>query len=315
MSISFTIFHSIYDNRTHKRMDLSCYDEFVDLLAALSKERGYKPKAGERTKKKGSPLISPAIYKQGTTRANASVTAWGGWAAIDVDDYDGTPEEAMSVFNGVEHVRYSSASSTKEHPKFRVVLPLTRHVENSQIRHLWYAINKEFNSLGDPQTKDLSRMYYVPAKYPGSFTFFERVAGRIIDPSELMKRHEYVPPATSFLDSLPEHLREEALRHRMSRLTNKTRNWTGTGDCPYLSKKSIAEYHSICGTGWYKKMYSIMTGIATSAIRDKYPITARELATLAREINDSNAVTRERYKRRNWELEASRAIEYALKVT
>ena len=314
MSISFTIFHSIYDNRTHKRMDLESYDEFVDLLFSLSKERGYKPKSGERTKK-ASPLISPAIYKPGTTRCNASVTAWGGWAALDVDDYDCEPEEALSAFNGVEHVRYSSASSTKEHPKFRIVLPLTRHVENSEIRHLWYAINKEFNSLGDPQTKDLSRMYYVPAKYPKSFTFFERHNGAIINPRELMDKHDYAPPHLSFLDSLPEHLRAAALKHRMASLTNTDRSWSGASDCPYLSSNMVAEYHSICGTGWYKKMYSIMSSVASRAIRDKYPISARELANLAREINDSNAITRARYQRRNWELEASRAIEYALKST
>ena len=38
--------------------------------------------------KKDAHLISPAIYKENTTRANDNVTAWAGWCAVDVDDFE-----------------------------------------------------------------------------------------------------------------------------------------------------------------------------------------------------------------------------------
>lgn len=293
-------------------MSLDSYEQFVDLLFSLSREVGYKPKNGERTKK-ASPLISPALYKPGTTRSNSAVVSWGGWAALDIDDYETSAEDAMAVFSGVKHVRYSSASSTPEHPKFRVILPLSRHVAVNEIRHVWYAINKEFNSLGDPQTKDLSRMYYVPAKYPKSYSFIDSFDGEVLNPTDLMSRHSYVAPAQSFLDGLPEHLRDAALKHRMALCKNTGVYWQSVADCPYVNHRMIAEYHSICGTGWYKKMYAIMSSIASRALRDKYPISAREIAALCKEINSVNSITRERYSRRNWELEAARAIEFALK--
>ena len=44
----------------------------------------------------------------------------------------------------------------------------------------WYALNKELGDIGDPQTKDLSRMYYVPGKYEGAYNFiFNNFTGRI----------------------------------------------------------------------------------------------------------------------------------------
>ena len=69
-------------------MDFSSWDKFEGLLYNISKEAGYKPVKGERPKRKPSPLISPAVYKPDTTRANDNVVAWAGWAAVDVDDHD-----------------------------------------------------------------------------------------------------------------------------------------------------------------------------------------------------------------------------------
>ena len=67
-------------------MDFDSWDEFESLLFSLSKEVKYKPKKGEYLNDKHAPLISPAIYEKGTTRANRNVTAWAGWAALDIDE-------------------------------------------------------------------------------------------------------------------------------------------------------------------------------------------------------------------------------------
>ena len=44
-------------------------------------------------------------------------------------------------------------SSTEEQPKFRLVFPLTRVVGESPTS-FWFALNQEFDELGDKQTKD-----------------------------------------------------------------------------------------------------------------------------------------------------------------
>ena len=75
---SLTLFKSIFDNKTHKRMDFSSYAQFEQLLFELSRQK--------RPDKKSAPLITPAIYNPDTTRANENVICWAGWCAVDVDD-------------------------------------------------------------------------------------------------------------------------------------------------------------------------------------------------------------------------------------
>ena len=79
MGISLTLFNSVFDNKTNKRMDLTDWEQFVDLLFQLSKVK--------REGKRDAQLMSPAIYKPDTTRANVNVDSWAGWAAVDIDDF------------------------------------------------------------------------------------------------------------------------------------------------------------------------------------------------------------------------------------
>jgi hypothetical protein len=290
-------------------MEFTSLESFEKLLYDLSKQPGYKPKKGER--KDGSPLITPSSFQQGTTRANRNVIQWNGWAALDVDDYDGSFEETIEKFKKNYFICYSSASSTKEKPKFRVILPLTSSVPAEKIRHFWYALNHEFGSVGDAQTKDLSRMYYVPAQYPNAYNFIFTNKAPLLDPVELMERHPFVNGFKStFEDRMPEHIREKIAEYRKEQLTKTDIVWTNYHDCPFVNKQLVIEYRTITDTGWYAKMYKIMTSIAMRALRAKYPITPDEIASLCKEID---AETGGWYKNRPMTLEAARAIDYSLK--
>jgi hypothetical protein len=290
-------------------MEFTSLESFEKLLYDLSKQPGYKPKKGE--KKDGSPLITPSSFQQGTTRANRNVTQWNGWAALDVDDYDGSFEETIEKFKKNYFICYSSASSTKEKPKFRVILPLTSSVPAEKIRHFWYALNHEFGSVGDAQTKDLSRMYYVPAQYPNAYNFIFTNKAPLLDPVELMERHPFVNGFKStFEDRMPEHIREKIAEYRKEQLTKTDIVWTNYHDCPFVNKQLVIEYRTITDTGWYAKMYKIMTSIAMRALRAKYPITPDEIASLCKEID---AETGGWYKNRPMTLEAARAIDYSMK--
>jgi len=316
METSLTLFDSVYDNKTNKRMDFSSWEKFEALLYNIAKEPGYKPAKGEKSKKKPSPLISPAIYKEGTTRKNDNVIAWAGWAAIDVDDHEfkgNLKDELFERFGSYYYVCYSTASSTSDTPKFRLVFPLTAQVEASRIRHFWYALNTELDSLGDKQTKDLSRMYYVPADYPGANNFIFTNTGNYINPFELMQKHEYVEKENvGLLDKLPPAIREAIIKERASKLINTDIHWSSYQNCPFVSRKMIDEYTTISGTGWYHKMYQLMVSIAASAVRQNYPITAKEIAILCRQLD---VETGNWYKNRPLEQEADRALEFVLKNT
>jgi hypothetical protein len=313
--MELTIFNSVYDNKTHRRMKFDSWESFVDLLEKLSGQPGYKPKKGERPKF-ASPLISPAIFDPGATRSNASVSHWAGWAALDIDDW--TPEGLEHLnenLRHITHVRYSTSSSTEYKPKFRLVFRLDSYVERDSIRAVWYALNKEFSELGDPQTKDLSRMFYVPAVYPNAYNFFDRhdlgSQGAIIV-SELLRRHPLPVhySRNSFMDKLPEHIQKKMTEYKKTKLNNTNIRWTSFRDCPFVNSDLVTEY-ATAQSNWYHKMYKILVSIASRAISRGYPITPDEISALARQIDDSTGGW---YKNRPLELEAARAIEFSLRT-
>jgi hypothetical protein len=289
------------------------FDQFSDMESLL-----YKLSAESRESKATSALISPAIYNEGEKRKNDSVLSWS-WAALDVDDHeidaDGLEDELYKRFGHYYYVCYSTASSRTDYPKFRLVFPLKQKVYAKNIRHFWYALNTEFSGLGDPQTKDLSRMYYIPGQYPDAFNFiFANKKGSFINPTDLMKTVTYIDKSrsTNFLDLLPPEMQEQVIEHRKSKLVNKDKyNWSSISNCPFINKKMLSEYSTISETGWYHKMYQFMVSISFNAIRKEYPITAEEIEVLMRELDSR---TGSWYVKRPILKEANSALNYAYKT-
>ena len=294
-----------YDNKTHRRMDFKSFDGLEKTLYALSKQN----KKG----KLDAELISPAIYETGTTRANKNVIAWAGWCAVDVDDIEVDGELNDFVRNMVPDWRfvcYSTASSTQAHPKFRLVFNLSRSIEQSEIRHFWFALNKRLGEIGDAQTKDLSRMYYIPANYAGADNFIFSGDGKSIDVDLILAQYPYVEKqrAGSFLDRLPPEMVDQVINHRKAKMQNTDVTWTGYHDCPFWPKKLAIEYATISETGWYHKMYQMMVAIAARAIKKEYPISAKQIAELCKQFDMEHGGW---YENRPIETEADRALEYA----
>ncbi|EQD38285.1 DNA primase domain protein, partial [mine drainage metagenome] len=111
---------------------------------------------------KSGPAWSPVRYSEGATRGNAGVEMVY-TAVMDVDD--GTdPEMVHRRLSelGFEHVIHSTHSSTPEHPKFRVIVPLG----NSYSAASWPAVFPRVCALltdghTDPSTKDPARLFYL----------------------------------------------------------------------------------------------------------------------------------------------------------
>ena len=176
-------------------MNFPTWDLFESLLYGLSQKPGRKGIDYDRNGT-SSPLISPATYTPDSTRANKNVINWSGWAAIDVDDHSfnnrNLEQQLAQRFGQYYYICYSTASSRKDYPKFRLVFKLSEPVVNRQIKHFWYALNTEFDNLGDRQTKDMSRMYYIPAQYPNAYNFIFTNKGFSITPEILIEKHQFV---------------------------------------------------------------------------------------------------------------------------
>ena len=304
---SITIFKNIFDNKTHKNMEFPSFIEFENFLYDLSK----KPLQS----KEEAVLISPASYLSDTTRANKNVVDWSGWCAVDVDDhkFEGNlKDELANLYGTFYFVCYSTASSRESHPKFRMVFPLRKRIEGNNIKAFWYALNTALGDIGDKQTKDLSRMYYIPGTYTGAFNFCFTNTGDYVDPDKLIAK--YPMPRTSnlnnFFDRLPEEIQNQIIEHRKNNLENTDVHWTSYRNCPFFPRNLASEYRSISNTGWYHKMYQIMVAIAGNAVKNKYPITSQEITNLCREMD---AETGNWYENRPMEKEADRAIEYVYK--
>jgi len=301
--VSLTIFDSIYDNKTNKRMDYTSFDEFEAILYKLSESTKYPTK-------QDAPLLSPAIYQPDTTRANDNVVGWGGFGILDIDDYEGDLKDIESKYDKYRYVCYSTASSTVESPKFRLVFPLTCNVDKDNIKHFWFALNKEIGDIADAQTKDLSRMYYVPAKYKDSFNFIFSHDGEVMNPNDLMEKYPYVKPNQTMFDRFPEAIQKALLERKRNELKNTNYTWTSYQDCPFVNKKQIDEYKGITGTGWYSKMYQIMLTTAGNAMSKGYPITPKEIEYICRDLDTDTGGW---YLKRDLEKEAARAIEFVFK--
>lgn len=307
MEVSATFFKNIYDNKTHKRFDFEDFSKFEEFLYKLSRRK--------LKSKKDAALMSPATYIEGTTRANKNVVNWAGWAAIDVDDHEfkGDLKNELASTHGKWHyVCYSTASSRDSLPKFRLCFPLRKRVEPDKIRHFWFALNKEFGSLGDEQAKDLSRMYYIPGTYNDAFNFIFTNNGDFLDPQEIMDRHPYTEKKTgSFLDRLPDEIQKQIVEHRKKKMDNTSIYWSGYEDCPFVNKNMIRDFKNIAhvdNSGRYAMIYKIMVSIASNAVDRRYPISVYEIVELVRQLD---ADTARRYENRPLNVEADRAIEYA----
>ena len=311
---SLTLFKNRFDNKTHKVQSFNTFDDLEALLYKLSEVPGTKegPNA--------VPLISPAEFQPDTTRANDNVRQWSRWCCMDVDElevdegYESNPLEWLKdkisrLVGGYHYVCYSTASSRKEQPKFRLVFPLSDVVEREQIKHFWFALNSEISGLADKQTKDLSRMFYVPALYENAYNFiFTNKTNTFIDPNVLMAKWPYrEKEGKQFIDRLPEALRKHVIEYRKSQLDNTDIHWTGYSDCPFFPRQLATEYQTISSTGWYRKMYQIMIAIAGNAVKRGYPITAKEIAELCRQFDRD---TGNWYENRPLEREADGAIEW-----
>ena len=135
---------------------------------------------------KGGAAFSFLRLKPGTTRANDNVESH---SAVVLDIDDGTPlEEITAQVCEYEFLAVSTHSHTIGHPKYRMILPLSRDVPPERWPQVWQLANQLIGGHADPATKDCARLYYFPScpdELKGD-AFFHHNSGRWLDPDELL---------------------------------------------------------------------------------------------------------------------------------
>jgi putative DNA primase/helicase len=138
---------------------------------------------------KDGKCFSPHSLRDGTTRANDNVDIMSA-NVMDIDD--GTKVDEMKKrFVGLEYVIYSTFSHTTEHPKYRVVFPLSAPVSGDDWADFRRGADAELaGGHNDKSTKDRARVYYLPT-CPASMAehaFFEYVRGAAIDSAAMIAK-------------------------------------------------------------------------------------------------------------------------------
>jgi hypothetical protein len=102
-------------------------------------------------------LWSPVTYFHNTTRGNRNVE----YVTCLVVDMDGEAFDHARL-NGLEYVAYTTWSHTPDDQHWHLVLPLAYPVPADRWSEVWTHLHERINVVGDPQTKDPARLFYLP---------------------------------------------------------------------------------------------------------------------------------------------------------
>ncbi len=148
--------------------------EWPDLVKWFRGQKTYRAK-------NACPLVKVGAFRD-NSRARGSkllhVTALMG----DYDAEQVTPQEALAMLAewGIEGLVYTSASHHPERPRWRVVVPLSRRVEEKDYHHLMSLLNGVLGGILAPESWHWARSYYC-GRVEGVEYEFDAVSGECLD--------------------------------------------------------------------------------------------------------------------------------------
>jgi hypothetical protein len=289
---------------------ISVTDSFPKFAECLSKYYAVERPACEDHKKYQTPLISPAVFKAGTNRANINVECWGSVIGLDMDSGAMTVDEAGAVMQefASDYAIYTTTKSTVEHQRYRIFAPLDRDVEAADVPKFWRGLSELFSGMIDPQTKDLARMYYVPATWlPDSangcpYNRFEAVTeGRTLMVDDIMA----MVPADAVI-AAPVFAKPTTELEGSWKPTNPLiRQLYLNG---LVTPKIEADYRKVQKGDHHQGLFKFMVAVGFEAKRRNYPLTIAELIDLAKQIDSTNTIKTNPNRWQRMDYEASRAL-------
>lgn len=279
----FSYFDHFFSNQPHL-CECSSWEEFVEYLRAISEVEGYKPASDDYERRQG--LISSAIYgKEGDTRKNENVIGWD-MVILDIDNTDKSITEVAQIFKPYDCVFYSSASCTHHKLKMRVIVRLDKFAPGDKLSQVWYAIQMWLGGLVDEQTKDKSRIHYIPARYTNQGDnynhFFYVNNGVGLNWEALIAKYPMPPEKERFKKDNP--LR--GLKRKIFENNNSLPCFDiQSPDCPFVYPDTIKNYLLTPAGGHHKAIYQFMLTVCGRAQQINYPITIDEVVDMARQVD------------------------------
>jgi hypothetical protein len=191
----------------------------------------------ESESKMDGELYSPVKYFPNTTRGATNVeSVWCLVADLDGEDY----ESVGAVAQRYEHVAYTTFSHSFASPHFHIVFPLADSVPGFEWREVWIALHEHLGIIGDPATKDPSRLFFMPQHRADSPFQVVSNRGDLLDPT----------PFRSFAVATP---RSRERRSNVSKIhlpINDPRWWDAPVDLSQYDGMSQSEIHSDMKREW-----------------------------------------------------------------
>ena len=116
----------------------------------------------EYRNQKDGPMISPAVFKAGMTRAKNAVKSVS-MGMFDFDNVDPATVRETLVASGILAILISTYSHTPDKPSFRVVVPFTEPVAAGRWPKLFAQFDELFDGAIDPSTKPACQAFYLPS--------------------------------------------------------------------------------------------------------------------------------------------------------
>ena len=222
-AVNDSLWVTLYDGARRPRPRFAGYIPFATFLKLVCGRQ-------QRTEKDGL-AFGPHRLKQGSSRANSNVEAISA-VVFDVDD--GTPADSLpAALTWFEHIVYTTHNHSVQHPRCRIVLPLEREIPPSEYSRVWQYANRLIGGHADQNSRDLSRLYYLPScpTEARAFAFSRHQRGRRIDPDAIN-----APSANDELlvgvSTRDDHLAICEEGGRNGRLTTLVGRWIAEGHPP-----------------------------------------------------------------------------------
>jgi putative DNA primase/helicase len=176
MAVLFANTKSIYPKRF-----ASSWEQLKELLSLHE----------ENPVKAAGALWSPVEYDAGTSRGNRNVR----FVEALVVDMDGEAFDHARL-DGLEWFAYSTYSHRLDDPHYHLVLPLAHKVPALLWRAVWAELHDRIGLVGDPQTKDPARIFYLPQHAPDQPFEFHEGHGVLLDSSFRLDVEPVVNPVS-----------------------------------------------------------------------------------------------------------------------
>ena len=304
--LEFSYFPGFFSNQP-QRCQLADWPTFISYMRSISEVEGYKPSADEYDKTQG--LISSAIYAEdGMKRNNENVSAWD-FVLLDIDKGIDDAQKIVEKFKAFSYLIYSTANCTRNHLKIRVCIPLHKRAPKEVLKQLWFACNAWCDDLVDDQTKDLSRMHYIPARYTNKGSdychIFKENVGIDLNWEQLIAKYPMPPESDKYRIKNP--LRD--LKQKLFKNNHGTPSMDITSsDCPFVDKWMMDDYRLTPAGAHHKAIYVFMLKICGKAEKIGYPLSVEELADMGKQMDDLDGGW---YDQKKLLDSAKDAIEYA----